>query len=291
VILKKPKLLSIIYPLSIGTICTIFIEITQFLNQAYLGGWVYYLGERSFDLQTPNIAHLVVDGRLYLRPYSFFSHPNVLAGFLLLLWPVWFFWKINLNSKWQYLLRQILIVFSLLGIFLTFSRIAWLGTVLMLIFIPKKKFRLMKVFLLIFILFILEEIFLGRFVNFYLDTQPINERNLLITNAFDMFRKSPMMGIGLGNFLPQLPTVQKPPYLLQPVHNFWFLILTETGLTGLLLAIIFFINTVKRSIINKKYYLFVSIALFFWLSWFDHYFYDIKQTQWILGILISLIWV
>ncbi len=290
-VLKKPVKQNLIYPLAIGVGASVFLENAQFFLQSSIGGWLYYLGERSINLNTPAIAHLVVNGKLFLRPYAFFPHPNVLAGYLLVLWPMWYFWQINSGSKTQYLLRQILLIFSLLGIFLTFSRVAWLGSILMLVFVSKKNIKEMKLFLLILTALILEEIFIGRFVNIYQDVQPVAQRNQLITNALDIFSQSPIIGVGLGNFLLQLPREQKPPYLFQPAHNFWLMVLTETGILGFLFVLIFFVKTLQKTLNDKKYYLFVSLLLFLWLSWFDHYFYDIKQTQWILGLLISLVWI
>lgn len=290
VILKKPTKLNLFYPLAIGVIASVFLETLQFFQQASLGGLFKFLGERSIDLNTPSVAHLIANGKIYLRPYAFFPHPNVLAGYLLLLYPVWYFWQIDKYSKLQYLLKNILLVLSILGIFLTFSRVAWLGYILMWVCVYGKNIKTIRLFLSISIILILEEIFLGRFVNLYQDTQPIAERNLLISNAFDIFNRSPVFGAGLGNFLPQLTSFQKPPYLFQPVHNFWLMILAETGIAGLTSAVVFFIKTIKKTLADKKYYLFVSLLLFLWLSWFDHYFYDIKQTQWLLGLIVSLVW-
>ncbi len=55
----------------------------QFLKQSSLGGIFWWLGERTFSLSTPGIAKGEFFGRLFLRPYGTFSHPNSLAGFTL----------------------------------------------------------------------------------------------------------------------------------------------------------------------------------------------------------------
>ena len=69
--------------LSLGTLFSSLLAIAQFISQGSLGGAFYYLGERTFTSQTPGIANASINGELLLRPYATFSHPNVLAGYLL----------------------------------------------------------------------------------------------------------------------------------------------------------------------------------------------------------------
>src|SRR3972149_6945525 len=51
----------------------------QFTLQRSLGFW--FLGERSFSVDTPSIAHVYIVGKQLLRPYGTFPHPNVAAAF------------------------------------------------------------------------------------------------------------------------------------------------------------------------------------------------------------------
>ena len=51
----------------------------EFIKQASLNGLFWWLGERTFTSSTPGIAKAVIDGRLLMRPYATFPHPNVLA--------------------------------------------------------------------------------------------------------------------------------------------------------------------------------------------------------------------
>ena len=51
------------------------LAVWQWWQQGSIGGIWYWLGERTFNAATPGIAHG--------RPYGTFSHPNVLAGFLI----------------------------------------------------------------------------------------------------------------------------------------------------------------------------------------------------------------
>ena len=47
-----------------------------------LQGPFYWLGERAISVATPNAARAEVFGRVVLRAYGTFSHPNILAGWL-----------------------------------------------------------------------------------------------------------------------------------------------------------------------------------------------------------------
>ena len=77
------SLFTIYYSLSLATIWTSLLAWLQFFKQGSLGGLLYWLGERAFDITTPGIAKITVDGQLILRPYATLPHPNALAGFLL----------------------------------------------------------------------------------------------------------------------------------------------------------------------------------------------------------------
>ena len=57
-----------------------------------LGGYFWYLGERSFYASTPGIAAVSFQGRLLLRPYATFPHPNVFGGFLAIVLPLMIFY-------------------------------------------------------------------------------------------------------------------------------------------------------------------------------------------------------
>ena len=68
----------------IGIIFESLLSFLQYLNQGSIGGFFYFFGERAFNSQTPGIANASINGQLFLRPYATFSHPNVLAGFLVI---------------------------------------------------------------------------------------------------------------------------------------------------------------------------------------------------------------
>jgi hypothetical protein len=72
----------LIKPFTLSVIVFSLIGIGQSLLEHTLGGPLYILGEREFDIRTSGIALSGFFGREFLRAYSTFSHPNSLAGFI-----------------------------------------------------------------------------------------------------------------------------------------------------------------------------------------------------------------
>lgn len=281
----KPTPLQLLLPISIGILYTFILAVSQFLLQSSLGSIWYFLGERTFGIDTPAIALLTVMGRQLLRSYATFPHPNVMGGFMLVLLP--FFLFLRVKTKLHYLLRQLMIFMLLFIIFLSFSRIVWiLAFYLVLYALVKQKFKF--IFLLMLLIFLgLEELFLGRFVSLAADSLSITQRVELTKIAIELFKRYPLFGVGLLNFIPQLPTVNKSFYFLQPVHNAYLLLLSETGLLGLALFLggIFFLLK-KRMLISRS--LAWAWCIFAIVSLFDHYVITLDQTRLLIGFLFGL---
>src|SRR4030042_1660251 len=78
------------------------------------------------------------------------------------------------------------------------------------------------------------------------DSESISVRNELNIRAIQLIERAPLFGVGLGNFLTRLPEIlpSRTIYFLQPVHNTYLLMLSETGIVGFL----FFILLVARAL-------------------------------------------
>ena len=74
----KPRGLQVALTLSL-LFQTILASLQVYLGHS-LGGFLYYLGERSVAVGSPNIALGSFVGHVVLRAYGTFGHPNVLAG-------------------------------------------------------------------------------------------------------------------------------------------------------------------------------------------------------------------
>ena len=75
----KPRGLQVALTLSL-LFQTILASLQVYLGHS-LGGFLYYLGERSVAVGSPNIALGSFVGHVVLRAYGTFGHPNVLAGY------------------------------------------------------------------------------------------------------------------------------------------------------------------------------------------------------------------
>jgi hypothetical protein len=277
----------------------------QYLNQGSIGGIFYLFGERAFNAETPGIANASINGQLFLRPYATFSHPNVLAGFLVLSMLFLFLFSFK---------NQRLKIFVFLGSFLgtaallaTLSRTAillWLAYLIVLFGLwvfekyKKRKFNSqqltlsMLVFAAITILVILQNNFiLQRFLTTRLSDESLIQRQELVTESLNMFWKSPVLGIGVNNYFNNLNIVssKENTFLIQPVHNIFLLTLAEMGLIGFCFMLLIFIKSCVTAL-NKKQirkYLLMAIFAIIFLGMFDHYFLTLQQGQLLFALVIG----
>ena len=286
----KKSLVKIIKISMIPLLIEALISIVQFFDQSSLGGILYFLGERAFNSQTPGIANASVAGNLILRPYGTFSHPNVLAGYLLLSMAFILF----LPRKEFKMIYFIPLAAGTIALFLTLSRLAillWVFAIFLKIIISlkNKKTLIPLSLILIFSLIIFSPYYL-RF-NLNLGDQSITERIKLFQVAFEIFLKSPIFGVGVLNFLPNLNLVTNYHSLLQPVHNIYMLILTETGVLGFGFFIYILYLAFKKLNIKKDTSLFLVMVFLLILGFFDHYFLTLEQGQLFFSLVLGLCFV
>jgi len=98
---NKSTLSSLLTSISVSTILVSLLAIFQFISQSSLDGPFYWLGERHYSLTTPDIAKTILPftGQQILRSYSTFSHPNSLAGYLVVVSLLIIILKRKLNLK------------------------------------------------------------------------------------------------------------------------------------------------------------------------------------------------
>ena len=120
--------------------------------------------------------------------------------------------------------------------------------------------------------------------------ESIWQRIELVQAAWQMFRQSPIFGIGLGSFLPRLPEFLLPRqfYFLQPVHNIFLLILTETGVIVFGLTIFGLGLILKRLWKKRKHPLFLALLVIILTGFFDHYWLTLQQTQLLFALILGL---
>ena len=264
--MKKLRFDIILFLFSVGIIFESFLSVAQYLNRGSIGGIFYFFGERTFNGQTPGIANASINGQLILRPYGTFSHPNVLAGYLVIAMTIVISNLKTQNSKLHLKIsnvKKIIYILSVvvgtIALFLTMSRAATLLWLFILIFIAaiglKKRYKnKFTIYYLLFTILIISSIFLlsplrFRFADIKLTDESIAIRQELIKSSFLMIKNNPFFGVGLNNFLVELPRYQKiNNYFtdLQPAHNIYLLILAQIGVAGLVFFLWFIVNTYQK---------------------------------------------
>lgn len=279
----------------------------QFATQHSLGEMWWFAGERTFTVSTPGIARILIEGDLMLRPYATFPHPNVLAGFLIISSPL--IYSSMRSAHIPQWLRYGAMFFIASTILISFSRSAWIAGILMVattgIYVVSRQgitqsvlmiFHHKKIILIASVcLALLIPVFIQRFEElFTTDNQSISHRVLLMSAARSMVREHPIIGVGLNRFIPMLPQYISITSAgdLQPVHNVFLLVASETGAFGLGLFLFFggktYINiwhARKKS--PYAFPFFLSLIALFVVGMFDHYIYTIHQTQLLVGIIVG----
>lgn len=126
----------------------------------------------------------------------------------------------------------------------------------------------------------------------------INERIVLAKLAVEMWKSNPLFGIGLGNFITALPKTglsNNVIWLLQPVHNIYLLILSETGLVGFILLFVLMFKTFKNSLKiirlpagQENYKFIIPLLCILYTGLFDHYWVTLQQNSLLFAVIIGL---
>jgi O-antigen ligase len=272
-----------------------FLAIGQIFKSGSLNGIWWWLGERKFSFNTIGIAQMSVIGNGLVRAYGTFSHPNSLAGFLLVSLILWWKYKGEILNKifwWG------VFWFALIAIILTGSRTIWILTLISLFWFFWNNFKEIKnkgkgIFLLSVLLVLLFKIiifnnYFGNILSGW-DENGWIKRGQLNLAAIEMIKRSPVFGVGAGNFLVNLPEFQKNNQIfwLQPVHNIFLLWISEMGFLGLGIIIwslrFYFVH--KK--IDTKYLWMLGIIVLSGMV--DHYWLTLPQNMWLLALVLGLI--
>lgn len=224
-------------PLSYSVVLSTVLGILQFLNKGSLGSIFYWLGERSFNFTDPNIAPY---------PYATFSHPNSFAGFLLVFGILIIQYRKKFNLKYFWLLVSLIFT----NLILTNSLNVYITVVLILLLKYYKKLSLG--------LFVID--FNQRF---------ISHRIELIQASLKIIKDHFMLGVGLNNFIPNLVKVSNKfinAWELQPVHNIFLLVFSETGIIGLSLFMYLIISSVTVTNYGLIAILLTGLSDHYWIT-------------------------
>ncbi len=292
---------------SIGVLGSSVLAILQFFKQSSIGGILYFIGERSFSSETPGIANASINGALLLRPYAAFPHPNVLAWYLFvgvaLCVTVFILRKRFFLSPILTALLVLAIGTGSVAILLTLSRSVLIAFVIFILCIPfifcQKLKKVMLIGFYASSVAVLAGLLLftpigGRLMPLLHSDKALVERETLLFSAQKMFLSAPATGVGINNFIVQLPRFfphGQSHLFLQPVHAIYLVILAETGVAGLSLFFYLLWKTGVAAASIKDVtirfvmqYLFLASLL---LGLVDHYMVTLEQGQILFVFLIS----
>ena len=270
------------------------IALFQVFKQSSLDGFFWFLGERTFSAGTPGIALAQSFGHLHLRPYGTFSHPNSMSGFLLV--ALILIWGLGKNSPFW--LKILASFFGFLVILLSFSRIIWIATFLLGLWLVigwlgsrRKVPSQPPVYFLLTLPFLIGTVFFFSGPSFFFEEATTQRINLAQATLL-IIKESPLFGVGLNNFIVHLPKfwIQSGVYFLQPVHNIFLLVAAETGLIGLLVFIWFLWLMIKKLILEHQPFLLLALGVILFTGIFDHYWFTLQQNQLLATIVFGLAW-
>lgn len=256
-------------PLTVGLSLTILFQVTLALAQVALGhslqGPLYYLGERMVAVGSPGVATAPLLGANVLRAYSTFSHPNILAGYLVISYLI--ILRLAQSAKFRFLRLVKIKTYTLsalvtLGLLLTQSRsaaFAFFGLIL-----PFSLLRSMRSRLIYFAILLFASCYL-LFTNSFsrpLDLS-LSQRLTLQELSMSVVHSYPIFGTGAQASISTYPLVSPNTRILQPDHNSFTLITSWLGLFG-----VFAIIYAMRSILFPNFYFLIPIAPLIFL---DHY--------------------
>ena len=182
-------------------------------------------------------------------------------------------------------IKNMLILITQIGVLLTvllsFSRASIAVVSILGLFLFRK-----QLYLVVLVFVLLSPILFVRFDSaFNFDQISLTRREELAESAWKISKEHPYVGVGLNNYIP---TAIDSSFLsgtnrfLQPVHNIFLLMLSETGLVGFLGFLLFFISPLyfhsERNLLKKSQIVAFLLTISF-LGMLDHYFLTLPQGQ------------
>lgn len=315
IISTKVRLSDVVFPLAMSVSYSSSIAIGQFILQHAIGAPLWILGERSFSIDTPGIARFMmcpsVDFlcKFFVRPYATFPHPNVLGGYIVTMSPFIMYYLAQ-KSITTRIARVYMFVLGIgsIALMLTFSRSAWSVALLNILISFGMLFRTRSflykktIDIVIPILLLCVSIALGMVIYIFFPSvgdESVVRRIELVNIAVSMWSHSPLFGVGLGNFVVEMPNFTNSRYInfLQPVHNIYLLVLSELGLAGLIgiaLGIVWIFKQTyiffreQKSIILTHVLFILPLMSLMLLGIVDHYVITLQQGQLMSVLVIAL---
>jgi hypothetical protein len=283
----------------------------QFHVQHMLG--LTLLGEYIPPLGSAGLATIETSVGKVIRAYGTMPHPNILGAFLILslisgLYLIAsVFAKASPDKRETSRAKQTFLGIALilinLGIFVTFSRLAWLAatiaTGIYLVYFFKRPDRRSYIILILVVIVSCATIF--GFYHQDLKARVTDSNQTSITDRYffdhvglNLIARYPVLGVGVGNYVPAMEDFYHlQPWQYQPAHNIFIFTAAELGLLGAALFAIVLFEIFSQLKNGERGELTLALALlgilFLALSQFDHYFATIQQGRLMFAVALGLI--
>lgn len=242
------------------------LALCQFVRQKSLFPYSI-LGETNLESAT-DLAKVSFFGKSLVAPYGTMSHPNVLAGTLVLI--LAFLWREKDFIK----RRRLSKIITGLVILIVLLVQSWTALIFLFLLWLAGKFSLevsnkkMSACWFFFLTLLLIPLAIYGGAKIWPDNLSLTRRANLNMAAGQMWQTAPFLGVGVGQFTMNLQNFWPDNNFTQPVHNTIWLILTETGAIGLIgLTIVCWKNQLLTRV-SRNWILVIAIAVFLAL---DHY--------------------
>lgn len=263
----------------------IFLSFYQFFKQKPLTKY-YFLGETNIA-NNFNITKSEFWGNYKKLPYATTPHPNILASHVFILGFILinlnkFHWKKQKLLSWTY--NLIIFFLIIILIYLTKSISVFLSLFILVFYKIIKKFFPINLLTILLIGFLICPLAL---LSLKSHNNSIIRRNNLQKQAVHLFYTQPIKGVGWGNFTAFEDKFYQSREILffnQPVHNVFWLFLSENGILGLIILILLYRKLEKnKNLLNKlKKIIFIILPILC----LDHHFYTMNSSLFALFLLI-----
>jgi hypothetical protein len=233
------------------------------------------LGEQPYSYSTIGVSKQSLFGYTRIPSYGLFRHPNVLAGFVLVLYFFILYFEKNLKKSLLYL------YLASLTIFFTLSLSAFLAFVLgLILFYIKKDIYKFLLFLGLALFALLNIQLLPVFDDSFVIRRFLNIA--AIENIFTNF----FLGTGLNTSILNIDyfSLGLPYKFFQPVHNIYLLVFSELGVFLFGMVLFFIYITLKKT--TEEFFNILLLIMF--LGIFDHYFFTIHQTSYLMLLTLGM---
>ncbi|MBI5077144.1 O-antigen ligase family protein [Candidatus Falkowbacteria bacterium] len=302
----KPAFQKVAFSFALSGLVQSALAIQQFVEQKVIAN--KWLGMASQDPHVLGVPVVQFGDDRWLRTFGSFSHPNMLAGFLVisLIFTIGLFFLNQRRENGKLFLAIMAINF--LALLTALSRASFVAiaaaVILLAIFVRRDRELIKKISKVALILIFIVTIFSVSYPELIASRAfgASHVENLSNVSRIEQYgqwwqivKNNWFTGVGLGNYTLALskPNPNLPAWSYQPIHNLYLLFVAELGLFGLALCLLFvarclllFIKRIKSATPSQSI-CFTCLACLACLACLDHYFWSFFSGIMLASVVLS----